>query len=261
MATQTFYCPRCKVIVNNNNRFCANCGVAFAQTTLQQTNQQFTQPLTKQIKRKNDLMGLWIALGIVGFCGVCGFLGFLQDKNKSGIDLKGTNANLNANISSNIQATPTPASTFADLKTKSESLLKRDNDDISDIKEFDDLMQPLRNIPKVSKDYKEAQILNKKLIDKSAVILAEKLVLGPKPENSAWDGSVLAADRYLKEALNDYSSSEYLSWTTVVKIYVGKEPFWVTKAKIRAKNSFGAYIVKEVVFYIRNEQVVKVQGL
>ena len=66
------------------------------------------------------------------------------------------------------------------------------------------------------------------------------------------------AEQYLKLALKDYASSEYLGWTPVSKTYVGKEPYWTTTVRIRAKNSFGAYVVNEITFYIRGGQVVKV---
>ncbi len=131
----------------------------------------------------------------------------------------------------------------------------------ADLKDFDAVMAPLREIPKEAKEYKDSQALLKKLIDKSSVIGAEIVVLGEKPENSAWDGSVRPAEKYLKEVLNDYSSSEYLDWTKVAKVYEGKEPYWHTTVRLRAKNAFGAFIVKDIAFWIRRGQVVKVKGL
>jgi len=226
---------------------------------------QFTQvpqptPQTIVPKKKNSLIGLWVTLSVIGFCAFCGLFGAIQNKNRPQIENQ-TKKETNLNNNSNVQTTPTPPPTFAEIKAKAQSLLKRDNDSIDELKEFDDVMQPLKAITKDSKDFKEAQVLNKKLIDKVSVIAAEKIVLGNRPENSAWDGSVRAADRYLKDTLNDYSSAEYISWTKVAKIYIGKEPFWVTRAKIRAKNGFGAFIVKDITFYIRNDNVVKVEGL
>jgi hypothetical protein len=152
---------------------------------------------------------------------------------------------------------PTATPTFAELKSRSQSLLKGSNE--TDLAEFDAVMGPLRQIPKVSKEYRESQNLIQQQINKSSVIAAEKLLLGERPTNSEWDGSVRPAEQYLKQALKDYDSSEYLGWTKVSKTYLGKEPYWTTSVRIRAKNSFGAYVVNDIKFYIRGGQVVKVE--
>lgn len=254
MASQFFQCSRCRATNAVGSRFCSNCGLAFTQP------QPNIQP-----QKKNNLIGLWIALGCVGLCVLCGGIGVISDSiNKTSSD---TPAQLASNKpAANVpaaSATPTPPPTFADLKIKGEKLLKFERSEYSkdDMAQFDEVMTPLRAIPKESKDYKEAQALNKKLIDKVAVIAAEVVVLGEKPKNSEWDGSVRPAENYLKQALNDYGSSEYISWSPVKKVYIGKEPYWGTMVKLRAKNAFGAYIVKDVVFLIRNGQVVKAEGL
>jgi hypothetical protein len=99
------------------------------------------------------------------------------------------------------------------------------------------------------------------LIDKSARITAEILILGPKPKNSAYDGRVDAVVNYLRKNLNGYDSSEFVEWSPVTKMEVKGEPFWVVRLKLRAKNAFGAYLVKDTYYFIRKDKVVTAQGL
>jgi len=99
------------------------------------------------------------------------------------------------------------------------------------------------------------------LIDKSARIGAELLVLGPKPKNSEWDGRVDAVVKYLRRNLNDYDSSEFVEWSPVTKLKVKGEPFWVVRLKLRAKNAFGGYILKDTFYFIRQNEVVAAEGL
>lgn len=257
MASQFFQCPRCQAANAVGSRFCSGCGLAFAQP-----QQPFNQP-NVQPKKKNGLMALWIVLGCVGLCALCGGLGAILDKNKKTETAVSNSTQLTGATNQTntiIQATPTPPPTFAELKAKAQPMLAESYEP-QDLNGFDQVIKPLREIPKESKDYKDAQKLLDQVIKKVSVIAAEKIVLGPKPENSAYDGSVRPAENYLKQTLNDYSSSEYLSWTTVTKVYIGKEPYWGTKVKLRAKNAFGAFIVKDVIFLIRNNQVVKAEGL
>ena len=70
-----------------------------------------------------------------------------------------------------------------------------------------------------------------------------------------------AADKYLKTNLNDYDDSEYLERSVVVKSTYKGKPVWSVKVKIRAKNAFGAKIIKIVHFHIQHDQVVGVEGL
>ena len=91
--------------------------------------------------------------------------------------------------------------------------------------------------------------------------MAERLVMGPKPHSSEWDGGVQPVKDYLKAVLNDYDSSEFVEWSPVVKTYVGKEPYWTVRLRLRAKNAFGALILRDTYYYIRNNQVVMSKGL
>lgn len=119
----------------------------------------------------------------------------------------------------------------------------------------------LRSIPEKAKEHREAKALLDKTIKRSSRMMAEDLVLGPKPDNAGWNGKVFCVDHYLKQTLNDYDSSEYLEWSPVVRTELKGEPYWAVKLKLRAKNAFGAYIVKDVVFFIRRNQVVQAVGI
>jgi hypothetical protein len=63
--------------------------------------------------------------------------------------------------------------------------------------------------------------------------------------NSAWDGSVYQAEKYLKDRLKDPDSYESISWGEVSKNEQGNYVTWV---KYRAKNSFGGYNVGQQAF-------------
>lgn len=192
---------------------------------------------------------------------MCGIIGSLNDKKKDNPQTDVALTNVQQAPPAQVAVTPPPS--FADLKAKVPALLnfKKDEYVQADLKQFDDAMTPLRAIPKEDKNYKEAQTLVKKLIDKSSVIGAEIVVLGEKPMQSGWDGDVLPVKQYLRKALNDYDSSEFVEWSPVSKVYIGKEPYWGVRLKLRAKNAFGAYIVRDTYYFIRNNQVVQTKGL
>lgn len=238
-------CTQCGTINQPNAQFCNGCGGKFAAAP------NYTQP-----KKKNSLTTLIIVLSVLGFCGFCGLIGKLGDTNKN---QNNTRVDLTGNVNTNLAPTP-PPQTFAELKSKGEQLLKFEKDEYvsSDLKQFDDVMQPLRAIPKESKDYKQAQSLLKKLIDRSAPIGAEIVVLGEKPSEVELK---IAFNNYLRTRLNDYDSSEYVSYTRAQKVYIKKEPFWASILSLRAKNAFGGYILKDVTMYIRNKEVVLADGL
>lgn len=261
MASQFFQCPRCGNPTNAGSRFCSNCGQQFTQNA----QQAFQQP---NLPKKNSLSAVWIVLGVLGLCALCGGIGAISDKLDKNKQNPATLTSSNQATNANSQTTPTatPQLTFAELKAKAQPLLKMPTQSQSeftkdDLKPFDDVMKPLREIPKEAKEYKEAQNLLNQLNKKLAIFMAEIFILGPKPTNSAYDGNVAPAQEYLKQTLKDYSSSEYISWTNVTKIYVGKEPYWGTTVKIRAKNSFGAYVINDIGFLIRNNKVVKATTL
>lgn len=65
--------------------------------------------------------------------------------------------------------------------------------------------------------------------------------------NSAWDGSVQQAERYLKDHLKDPDSYESIGWGEVGKLENGNYTTWV---KYRAKNGFGGYAIGKAVFVL-----------
>ena len=242
-------CLRCASESPPYAEFCSSCGFRFAP-----------------IKRKNGISTpVAILIAVVALCGLCGIIGgigTLIDK-KKGLDSAQTNLANGSSTTPTPTPTPTPVpspQSFAELKSKGGELLKFERSEYkdSDLSQFDEVLGPLRQIPKESKDHKQAQELIKKLIDKSSVIGAEIVVLGPKPSQ---DELYVAFNRYLRPRLNDYSSSEYVSYTPARKVTVKGEPFWVSVLRLRAKNAFGAYMVKEVTMYIRNKDVVLADGL
>lgn len=251
MAIQSFNCPRCGVPNAHGVRFCSNCGLQFTPR----------QPLPNAQKNKSSL---YIVLAILGgffmMCVLCGVIGNLS-KNKNDAAVSSTSANLAAIPTAS--PTPTPPPTFAELRTRAEDFLKikPENLEYADVERIDDTRLALQNLSKEDKNYKEAQLLTKKLIDRTAPVAAEKFLLGDKPKSSSYDGRVQPAVDYLRANLNDYDSCEFVNWYQVVKTTYEKKPAWGVKLRLRAKNAFGAFIVKDVFFYIRQNQVVGVEGL
>lgn len=118
----------------------------------------------------------------------------------------------------------------------------------------------LQDIPKSAPEYKAAQQLLKKTTEELAESMAVETLVGPRPM-TGFGGKVLCVDRYLAATLNDYDSSEYLEWSSLSVVRIKKEPYWAVTLKLRAKNAFGAKLLKAPTFLIRRNQVVKVEGL
>ena len=254
MATQFFQCPRCQTANAAEARFCSKCGLPLVQ-----------QP-PPPARPANNTKAVWITVGILvavlGSCGICGVIGKLSDNSAK---RRVANSNATNSTSPTVVASPTatPKPTFAELQQRAEPLLRLDKEEYvrDDLGAFDAVIGPLREIPKDAKEYAAAQALIKKLIDKSARITAEILVLGPKPKNSEWDGRVDPVVDYLKNNLNDYDSSEFVEWSPVTKLEVKGEPFWVVRLKLRAKNAFGGYVLKNTFYFIRQNRVISAEGL
>jgi hypothetical protein len=75
---------------------------------------------------------------------------------------------------------------------------------------------------------------------------------GSKPINSGWDNSIPEVCTYLRENLKDPSSVEYTYWSEPL----AEGEYWLVKCTYRAKNSFGGYMQRSQVFYIREGKVV-----
>jgi len=87
---------------------------------------------------------------------------------------------------------------------------------------------------------------------------AESVVneIGPKPENSEWDGAVKPVVDYLNANLRDPGSCEYIEWSPVFLQNLSGEKYWAVRVKYRAKNAFGGYVIEEKIAWIRNDEVV-----
>jgi hypothetical protein len=85
--------------------------------------------------------------------------------------------------------------------------------------------------------------------------------IGKKPKQSSLDSSVPVADQYLRNNLNDYESVEFLGWSRVTPSKIEGQNVWSVKLRLRAKNAFGAKILKDVEFFIFNDAVISVTGL
>jgi hypothetical protein len=70
--------------------------------------------------------------------------------------------------------------------------------------------------------------------------------------NSAWDGSVRQVKDYLKQHLNDPDSIQYEKWGPVMKAGWGYQ----VSVSYRAKNPFGAYILKQQRFTLNGSGVI-----
>lgn len=86
-------------------------------------------------------------------------------------------------------------------------------------------------------------------------------IIGEKPFQSSWDGEVLAVKRYLRATLNDYESSEFVEWSPVSKVNIEGRLYWGVRLKLRAKNAFGAYVLRDTYYFIRFDEVVFSKGL
>ena len=79
--------------------------------------------------------------------------------------------------------------------------------------------------------------------------------VGPKPEQSDFDGSVKIVEEYIKSNAKDKNSIKYLEWSKVIP----SDEFWVVRCKYEGNNSFGAKTTENTWFYIKNSKVVKMK--
>lgn len=73
-------------------------------------------------------------------------------------------------------------------------------------------------------------------------------------ENSSWDDSVDQVKSWLKSNIKDPGSLEFIEWSPVHKT---KEGDFMVRAKYRAKNSFGGYVIENKVFFLDSKGSVK----
>lgn len=79
---------------------------------------------------------------------------------------------------------------------------------------------------------------------------------GEQPEQSKWDGSYRAVEKYLKAAANDPSSIDIDGCTQVYKNKTG----WLVGCDYRGKNAFGALVKNSNWFTIAHGQVINVES-
>ena len=89
----------------------------------------------------------------------------------------------------------------------------------------------------------------------------DERIIGKKPLQSSWDAEVLPVKRYLRTHLNDYDSSEFVEWSRVTKVTVDGQKYWGVRLKLRAKNAFGGYILRDTYYYMRHDEVKFATGL
>jgi LysM repeat protein len=83
--------------------------------------------------------------------------------------------------------------------------------------------------------------------------------LGAKPKLS--NGKVDVVMNFFNENMNDPYSMRFVRWFDIVqKNYQGKL-YWSVQVKFRAKNAFGAYVLSEMIFYIKNNKVVATETI
>jgi Outer membrane efflux protein len=84
--------------------------------------------------------------------------------------------------------------------------------------------------------------------------------VGPMPAQLA-NGQIPAVIRYLNDNLNDPYSMKLLKWSKLRIAYKYDQPFWYVTLRLRAKNGFGAYILREAGFYLKKNIVVFTDNL
>ncbi len=67
--------------------------------------------------------------------------------------------------------------------------------------------------------------------------------------NSGWDGSVSQVKSWLKSNVKDPSSLDFIEWSEVERISSG----YRVRVKYRAKNSFGALVIENKIFYMNSD--------
>lgn len=76
--------------------------------------------------------------------------------------------------------------------------------------------------------------------------------------SSGWDGSVSQVKTYLKANVKDPASLEFIEWSPVRKTPEGQ---FLVRAKYRARNSFGGYVVENNIFLLsRSGSVIAVSN-
>ena len=240
-------CPRCRAANAPDSQFCANCSLKLPVSVF-----------------KSLPLWAWglISMGTLMLLTMIVVVSIRVEKDNRAAEAAKLAATPSPVPSPAVapSATPTPPPEFAGLRAGALELLKSQKDEyvMDDLEPYNAKMRVLNTIPASSKDYKESQELQKKLAARMTQIRNEIQTLGERPSEA---DLYIAFNDYLRPRLNDYSSSEYVGYTQAAKINVKGQPFWVSILSLRAKNAFGAYILKDIRMYVRQKQVVLADGL
>lgn len=133
---------------------------------------------------------------------------------------------------------------------------------VTSSKEFGDLVaqvaekrkaiQPQLDRLRERRRAEEAAAAEKRAKVEAAAAIKE-LVRGPRPTNSAWDGSVSSVERAIKANMHDPGSYSHVSTT----VPVAEGDYWTVVSTFRGKNAFGALVLNTKKFFIQSGVVVK----
>lgn len=84
------------------------------------------------------------------------------------------------------------------------------------------------------------------------------LLRGPKPAQLP-NGTVPLVLKWFQASLHDPYSARYVHWSKLEKYYWASAPCWAVSVRIRAKNAFGAYVLSDNTFYIRQNRIIHYQ--
>jgi hypothetical protein len=100
------------------------------------------------------------------------------------------------------------------------------------------------------------QIPKSKNLAKNSKPVATKDGAGTKPQQKA-TGEVPIVMNWFQNNLNDPYSMKIVNWGNVVKVGSGADANWAVIVKLRAKNLYGAYVLGQYTFFIRQNKIVK----
>jgi hypothetical protein len=147
------------------------------------------------------------------------------------------------------------------LRAEFQELVKPEStpkfEDFESIKKRLETLKADLNKAAEDKEFRKEVTGMQKSIDSRIKEINGLIVAGPEPEG---EGQIAVA-RYLRRNLNDYDSSEFLAWTKPILVTIKGQPVWRVSLRLRAKNAFGAYIVRTPTFYIADNTVIAVDGL
>lgn len=86
---------------------------------------------------------------------------------------------------------------------------------------------------------------------------ADDAARGPMPGISAWSGSVICVESYLRPRMHDPDSLEMAGCTKPVAV----DAYWITNCDYRGSNAFGAKVLNSGRFFIQRDEVVKTEGI